>query len=206
MRKFKVIVDLRKEEAYLNEMAKQGYLLISYSILGIYHFMKGIPQDLRYKVDYRGFRNKSDFEDYKALFEDAGWQHIYGTRYSYNQYFIPKEGNPNEEIFSTIDSQAQCYKRQFEVCIVNVAAALLYVLLMLLSVNFKLTDMAFLTPGLWEKEGSAFWGSFFFELPFAVLRLVPFFLLSALGIAYGIWAYQVKGIYKKMLIDAQNGK
>jgi len=44
---------------------------------------------LNYKIDYRIFKDKKEFDNYIALFEDAGWKHVYGTKNSGNQYFLP---------------------------------------------------------------------------------------------------------------------
>jgi len=35
---------------------------------------------LNYKIDYRIFKDKKEFDNYIALFEDAGWKHVYGTK------------------------------------------------------------------------------------------------------------------------------
>lgn len=195
MKVFKIFVDFEKEEKYLNDMAKNGYLLKKYSSLGFYHFIKDKPKDLKYRIDYRGFNKKSEFENYKAMFEDAGWQHVYGTKYSYNQYFLSKEENNDEDIFSTLESKAERYKRASNAFIGTSLITFLYIIISLKLLN--LSTLAFLTPGLWDMNGINFWKAFFFELPFVILRTVPILLLFSLSIIYGIWAYKSRKIYKQ---------
>ena len=65
--------------------------LKKYSAFGRYHFIDEAPQDLNYRVDYRFFKNQKDLDNYIALFEDAGWQHVWGTTSSGGQYFLPNE-------------------------------------------------------------------------------------------------------------------
>ncbi len=199
MKQFKVFTNFEKEEQYLNSMAKQGHLLKKYSFLGFYHFTDGEPQDLKYRIDYRYFKKQKDFEDYKALFEDACWKHVYGTIHSCNQYFLPKDNNADNSIFSTEESSASRYKHLYKVCYLTATVALIYFITILASYNFNLLDMAFLTPGLWEKTGVEFWYAFFFELPFVILRIAPLVLLLTIGTAYAIWASKAKKIYKHKL-------
>jgi hypothetical protein len=199
MKKFKVFADFKEEEAYLIGMAKKGYFMKKYSAFGYYHFTEGEPKDLHYHSDYRSFKTKADFEDYKSLFEDAGWQHVYGTRWSMNQYFLPKDGNTDDDIFSTRESAALRYKHLYEMCCINVAVALCCFVSSLISSNFKMVNNIFLTPGLWEMTGLKFWGAFFLELPFVLLRTVPIPLFLAIGIAYGVWGSRAKRSYDKVM-------
>ncbi len=196
MRKFKIFVDIEKEEKYLNEMAKKGYIFKKYTIFGFYHFVRGTPADLNYRVDYRGFTKNSDFEDYKLLFEDAGWKHVYGTKYGYNQYFLPKEGTNDSDIFSTEESKADRYKRFINVCISSLTLAVIYFIMILSGYGYNLSEIGFLTPGLWEMSGCKFWRAFLFEFPFMLLRTVPVFVLVVMGILYGVWAYKARKLYK----------
>jgi hypothetical protein len=40
MRQFRLFVDVNEEEKFLNEKARQGYILKKYSIFGVYHFIQ----------------------------------------------------------------------------------------------------------------------------------------------------------------------
>jgi hypothetical protein len=197
MRQFKLFVDINEEEKFLNEKARQGYILEKYSSFGVYHFKQEQAQDLNYKIDYRVFTRKSDFNDYIAMFEDAGWKHVYGTTYSGNQYFLPISDKTSEDIFSDNLSKAKRYERFSRVCQITSVLGVIYFLIILQSVNFNVSQLFFLTPGLWDKQGGAFWAAFFFELPFVVLRVVPIVLMLIITIAYGIWAHKAKKLYEQ---------
>jgi hypothetical protein len=188
-------------------MAESGYILEKYSALGIYTFRKAEPEDLHYKIDYRSFKNKKEFEQYKTFFEDAGWEHVCGTTYSGGQYFIPKSSNEkNSDIFSDIESKAARYKRFIGQCVYGLALMLVYILVVLSSSGFDFTFSSFgyLTPGLWEKTGSAFWRAFLFETPFVILRFLPLVILLTLTIMHGYWAFIAQRLYKKSIKDNKN--
>lgn len=199
MKKFKVFVDMDEEEKYLNEMAKKGYVLKKYSAFGRYHFEEGTPQDLRYRVDYRVFDEKSDFQDYIALFEDAGWKHVYGKKYSGSQYFLPMTEGASEDIFSDKESKAKRHERLSKACMASLATMISYFIIVLISINFKLSNLFFLTPGLWEMEGEWFWKAFWFEFPFMLMRVVPEVIFAIMAIVYGIWASKAKKLYEKSM-------
>lgn len=174
MRKYKFFVNLEKEEQWLNELAAQGYLLASKS--GIrYGFVSGEPGSAVYRIDYRTFKRAADFEDYRMLFEDSGWQHIAGTKGSGAQYFRKRTADLSEDIFSDTDSKAGRFKRLSEMWLSLATSYIpLFVVLLLTdiidpSVLLHPADLYY-TPGLWEKSGWAFWGSFLFETPFAFFR------------------------------------
>ena len=202
MRKIKMFVDMDKEEEYLNEMAKNGLLLEKYSSFGVYTFIKGDSIDLHYRVDYRGFKSKKEFEQYKILFEDAGWEHVSGTAHSGSEYFIPKLTNVGlSDIFSDTESKAARYKRFLQPCMLGIACALMYLVVVLSTSGFQLSNLGYLTPGLWEKTGADFWKAFLFETPFAVLRFLPLIIFTVLTILYGYWALKAYKLYKKHLKD-----
>lgn len=199
MKKFKVFVDMNKEEEYLNEMAKKGHILKKYSAFGRYHFEDGVPQDLQYRMDYRIFNKKSNFLDYVSLFEDAGWKHVYGNRYSGNQYFLPASKHASDDIFSDKESEAKRYERLSKICMQSMVVFIVYFTLVLSSMNFNLSNIFFLTPGLWEMEGIQFWKAFWFEFPFMLMRVFPAIILITMSVVYGVWAYKAKKIYKDLI-------
>ncbi len=199
MKKFKVFWNMEAEEVWLNEMALQGHILKKYSQFGRYHFADGEPQRLNYKVDYRTFNTHRDFADYVALFDDAGWRLVYGSPYGGSQYFLPKDPAASREIFSDPASAAGRYKVQYTLCIANalVAAALIAAIW---AINgFDLSAFGFLTPGLWQKTGPAFWRAFWIELPAVALRVAGPLLLLASSAVYGYWGTRARAEYKRGL-------
>lgn len=205
MRKFKTFVDMDKEEEYLNEMAKNGFLLKQRdSVIGAYTFVKGDSIDLHYKVDYRVFKSKTEFEEYKILFKDAGWEHVSGTKFSGGQYFIPKLSNIGlSDIFSDIESKLARYKRFINQCLYGCTGMVIYLSILLSQYQFNFSNLnwRYLTPGLWEKSGGAFWISFIFETPFVVFRVLPLIIFIIFTIRCGYWAFKAKKIYNKSLSE-----
>lgn len=199
MKQFKLFIDFTKEEQYLNEQAKKGYKFFKYSCLGFYHFVNAAPADTNYRIDYHTFKNQYDFNNYITMFEDSGWRHVYGTKSSGGQYFLPIIEDAPSDIFSDVTSKAQRYIRYQRTCI------LWFVLLFIYSTSFLLINKPglsapiFLTPGLWEKQGLRFWFAFLFELPFALMRVLPAFLFLAGSIYNGCLAIMARKSYKNFL-------
>jgi hypothetical protein len=184
MKKFKIIADFAKEERFLNDMAKKGYRLEKYNSLGVYTFRLAEPQNLCYRIDYRTFSDNAQFEDYCTLFQDAGWEHVYGTRRSGSQYFLPiSDRVQTDDIFSDKESKAGRYKRFAAQCFTSLTL-MLVLFIILKPHNWALWDIRswYFADGLWEMSGSMFWKAFLFETPFVILRVVPFLILLFLAI------------------------
>jgi hypothetical protein len=188
---------MEQEERYLNSMAKRGYILKKYNSLGFYSFEKGSPQDLHYKIDYRIFNRKKDFEQYKLLFQDSGWIHVFGTTYSGGQYFLPASDNlGSHEIFSDIESNAARYKRLMSQCKLGLCFSLIYFISSFSVYRFNISEVGYLTPGLWDRTGWDFWFGFLFETPFVIFRFLPFVITLSLSLLYGYLGGKAKNIYK----------
>ena len=97
MKKFKFFFNLDKEEKWLNEKSNEGWEL--YDKKMEYKFRK-TAYFPTIKIDYRTFKSKNDFQDYKTLFKDSGWEHIIGSKTSGKQYFKKTERNASTDIFS----------------------------------------------------------------------------------------------------------
>lgn len=101
MKKFKLFIDMKKEEQYLKEMAEKGWGLVKYSAYNRYTFEKIHPESLSYRIDYQMFKKKGDYTDYLTLFEDSGWKHISGSQSSGFHFFLPENDNNQDlDIFS----------------------------------------------------------------------------------------------------------
>ena len=199
MKKFKLMADFEKEEEFLNDMAKKGYRLKKYNSLGMYTFINAEPQNLSYRVDYRIFSGAAQFEEYRTMFQDAGWEHVYGSRRSGSQYFLPISGKAQtDDIFSDEESKAGRYKRFLTQCFT-------YLTLMLVWFNITMPDnwefanmkSWYFTGGLWDMTGSLFWKALLFETPFVILRIAPSIILLLLAALYGYWALKAKNALKK---------
>ncbi len=199
MKKFKVFTNMDAEEQFLNTMARQGHIFKKYSAFGRYHFDDEQPQDINYRVDYRFFKNSTDLDDYRALFEDAGWRPVWGTKSSGGQYFLPERADANDQIFSDRESAAARYKALYGICAVNMVCPLIYVSILFNANRFNVLTFGFLTPGLWEKTGLAFWQAFFFELPFVVFRTILPLFFVAFAAVYAYWGTKAYLEYRKQL-------
>ena len=80
--KWRLFLNFDREERWLASMAEQGFALVRRNCFGFYRFLSSEPKDTPIRIDYRPFRCEADFMDYVALFEDSGWKHIAGSRWS----------------------------------------------------------------------------------------------------------------------------
>ncbi|MGG4534415.1 DUF2812 domain-containing protein [Aneurinibacillus migulanus] len=185
MKKFKLFVDIRKEEAWLNEQLKKGYELVKKSSLGYYQFQKTTDTNQVIKLDFQRHLTKEKLETYIELYEEFGWKHIAGSRFSSIHYWI-KEKDGHDELFSDTPSAGAMVQRMASYYF------MMFVVLLILipSGNGEIFYLnpkdAYLTPGLWEKQGSHFVQYFLFETPFAFMRLGFTWLLIIMTVFFAI--------------------
>ncbi|GIO32635.1 MULTISPECIES: DUF2812 domain-containing protein [Paenibacillus] len=200
MKKMKFFTNFDREEQWLNEMARQGYRLVNKSMT--YEFETAKPEEANYRIDYRTFKTRRDFEDYKALFEDCGWTHVAGTKKSGAQYFKQTGDWGDEDIFSDVNSKAARYKRISDMWL-SLACSFIPLFAVLISTGaIQVTaivkpKLLYYTPGLWEMSGSQFWRSFLFETPFAVMRGFSWAVIPIMILVYAAFAYKAKKEYTK---------
>ena len=199
MRKFKLFIDYDKEEKWLNEMAKKGYELENVSFG--YKFRSIKPETVTFRIDYRTFKKKEDFIDYCILFKDSGWEHIVGSKQSGLQYFKRINETSEGDIFSDAISKAGKYKRLSDMLIVLVAPCLVISAALIFGAQINVNSilnpkLLYLTPGLWERTGVAFWGGFLFETPFAILR-GSIWLMPLLVVVYVYLSIRARILYIK---------
>lgn len=191
MRKYKFFLNFEKEESWLNKMAAEGFELVG-KYMG-YQFRQAKPENQNIKIDYRTFKNKTDFIDYCTLFEDCGWKHIAGTKSSGAQYFKKVSEDADEDIFSDASSRAGRYNRMSRMYL-NFAICYFPILVALLT-NGTIDKTAlispkklYFTPGLWDMSGADFWGHFLFETPFALFRAAPLIIFPIIFILFMAFA------------------
>ena len=199
MKKYKFFINLDKEEQWLNHMARSGHAFVRKSVR--YEFQPAEYDGSTIRIDYRTFKNRRDFEDYRTLFRDSGWEHISGSKGSGAQYFrkVGKEGS--DDIFSDVDSKAGRYQRMSRMWL-NLAVPYLPIFVAL-SMNGTIDSEAllqpkllYLTEGLWDRSGIDFWKAFLFETPFALMRgfLWAFFPITM--ILFAAFSLKAKKQYK----------
>lgn len=193
MKKFKIFADFEEEEQFLNNMAQKGFCLEKYNSLGVYTFRHTEPQNLCYRIDYRTFADNAQFENYCTLFQDAGWDHVYGTRRSGSQYFLPiPDKVQTDDIFSDKESKAGRYKRFSKQCFT--ALTWMIVWLIILMPAWDAGNWYF---RIWNMPPSLLWKAALFETPFILLSVAPILILLFLAILYGYWALKARNIYRK---------
>lgn len=99
-----------QEEAWLEEMSRQGLHLHQVHFPARYDFIQGQPLEAIYRLDFQDSLKKKSRAEYLRLFTDAGWEHL-GEMGGW-QYFR-KLARPGEEqeIFTDAESKIQKYKR-----------------------------------------------------------------------------------------------
>ncbi|CAG7640298.1 hypothetical protein PAESOLCIP111_04121 [Paenibacillus solanacearum] len=205
MKKYKFFTNFDEEEAWLKAMAKQGSRFVKKTSFG-YEFEPAEPEDAEIRIDYRTFKRQDDFEDYRALFEDSGWDHIAGTKSSGHQYFKKSGKVGGEEIFSDVDSRAGRYKRLSDMW---ATLACCFVPLFAVLVSTDAIDPGVLldpkslyyTPGLWSLTGAAFWRAFLFETPFVLVRGLFWIFIPVMIFLYLYFSARANKQYKKTQDD-----
>jgi len=188
MKKFRIFINFEKEEKWLEQMALQGWMLRKQNFF--YTFVPMPSQKTNIKIDYRFFTSNQDYIDYLTLFEDSGWQHIAGSKFNGNQYFLKVGEDSNEDIFSDSTSRAGRCKRAANFMLAIGALLIPFVIMSIFQGTFFRIDalinpkVLYYTPGLWERSGSEFWRAFLFETPFALMRGFSWSILSLFIIAY----------------------
>ena len=96
-----------KEEAWLRQMARQGWHLTSVAPL-VYTFARGEPRDDVYRLDY--LVSKADYDEYKQIFEDAGWE-LVGEMLGWQYFRKPAAADGPNEIYTDAESKVERYRR-----------------------------------------------------------------------------------------------
>lgn len=99
-----------QEEAWLEQMSKQGLHLKQAHFMSQYDFVKGQPETYTYRLDFQNSLKWKNNDEYLRLFADAGWEHL-GVKGGW-QYFrkLVKSGE-GTEIFTDPESKIQKYNR-----------------------------------------------------------------------------------------------
>lgn len=100
----------KKEKAFLENMAKDGYKLIKVKF-NKYFFEEDTPKDVVYQFDFKGIDNKISEDEYLSFYEDTGWalNASYGGWYYFSKEIV--EGKPIPTIYSDNSTKKQKYRR-----------------------------------------------------------------------------------------------
>ncbi|MFC3802374.1 DUF2812 domain-containing protein [Cohnella sp. GCM10012308] len=189
MRKRKWFANLLKEEKWLNDRLAEGYACRRVGSLGGYDFE---PSDRRMviRLDYQNQMSAEKYAEYKGTYEDFGWTHLKGSRRGSVQYW-QKPADGRDEIFSDAGSQVAFYKRLTHYALTTACLFFVYTCALfkgnIFAALFNI-KASYLTEGLWEKEGAAFWRAFLFETPFAMFRFLPAWICG-IAIVMSLYSY-----------------
>lgn len=178
MKKLKVFSNAQREEQWLNKMLQKGWQLKNVTAFNVYSFEKTSNKAQTLRLDCQSFDSEQKFQQYKALYEDFGWVHVGGSRFSTLQYWL-NPNNRDDSLFSDQSSKKHYFQRLSKT---YGAFALFFLFITFCvfenSAQFLNIKEAYYTPGLWDKNGFDFWGAFLFETPFAIFRFgSPWFML-----------------------------
>ena len=205
-RKLKFILDFDKEEAWLNQMAAEGYLPVG-ATGPLYTFEPVEPATAVVRVDYRPPMKRPDFADYVNLFEDSGWRHLAGSHHGGPQYFASFSSDAKTDIFSDTASKAQRYRRSIAIYGLVSTPVLAVVIALWIQGTIGLRTLTspkdwYLTPGLWQMQGPEFVGAFLFETIFVLFRIGgPLLLVGFCLYCLTAMAYQTR-LHRKAIRDA----
>ncbi len=198
MKKFRMFIDARKEEKWLNKMIQKGWICKKINTFGIYHFEKTKTLKQVIRLDFQSFKSLELYEQYTQLHEDYGWQHIGGSRLSSSQYWA-KSPDGLDKLFSDTASE-KAYLQRLMRYYGSFTLLLILFIINLFNNTVQYTNLksAYFTPGLWDKEGIDFLTAFLFETPLALLRISIPWLIIICGIACTIAYLRYKKELKKI--------
>jgi len=97
------------EEAWLEDMSREGWHLQAVKLLCNYTFVKGEPAPYVYRLDYYP-GDKSAFLEYLQIFQDAGWEYL-GELSNWRYWRKRKVNGDTPEIFTDQQSKIKKYQR-----------------------------------------------------------------------------------------------
>ncbi|MDX8045302.1 DUF2812 domain-containing protein [Gracilibacillus sp. S3-1-1] len=110
-----------EEEQWLQSMLDTGWVLKSYEDVDVdvgnckYVFEPITDEQQKhiiYKIDYRDFSRKKEFQEYKELFEHAGWTSFSKSMWYSKHIFYTTSTKPQIDIFSDQESYKEREKRK----------------------------------------------------------------------------------------------
>jgi hypothetical protein len=112
-----------REEAWLSEMAAQGWHLQIAGAFCNYTFTQGEPRQVAYRLDF--FIDPKNKAHYFQMFQDAGWEHV-GEAGTWQYFRKPVTDGEAPEIYTDAASKIAKYQR---ILVVLVALMPIFILL-----------------------------------------------------------------------------
>lgn len=163
-------------------MLQKGWQLKRVNAFNLYTFEKTLNKEQIFRLDCQSFESEQKFQEYKTFFEDFGWVHVGGSRFSTLQYWL-NPTNKDDSLFSDHSSIKYYFQRLSKIYGAYACFALFITFCVFQnSAQFTSLKDAYYTPGLWDKNGFDFWSAFFFETPFAITRFGSPWLMLIFGL------------------------
>ncbi|MDQ0229138.1 DUF2812 domain-containing protein [Metabacillus malikii] len=160
--------DFSKEEEWLQSMLHKGWILKSYDSEDVddcqYVFEPLNNEELQhviYKIDFREFNKKEEFEEYKEIFQESGWTLLSKNKWYSKHIFYTTSANAQRDIFSDQSSYRDREKRKMSSSLMQAAIYLIGFIIFL--VLYRIF------------ERSAFGGVGIFSLFFSFKYLVDYY-------------------------------
>ena len=146
--------DFSQEEQWLQRMLNEGWILKSYDSEDVddcqYVFKRVQSENQKniiYKIDFREFNQKGEFEEYKDIFEDAGWTLLSKDSWYSKHILYTTSTNPQIDIFSDQESYRERERRKMSTSLIYIILSIImFVVLIVLYIFYKRS--AFLGVGL----------------------------------------------------------
>lgn len=167
--RFSFVWNYEKDESWLTGLSAQGLHLVKPGVFRN-EFEKNSAVRYVYRMDYQKISSKANLDEYKALFEDSGWEHV-DCLFGWHYFRKPFREGESYDIYTDRLSVKLLFKRvQLTLGVVALA-------------NLALLFMN--APKLFSETRSQLMGSMF-------AFLVPLELLCVLLLAYGCLRFQQK--------------
>lgn len=142
-------ISLADEERWLHDMLNEGWRLQSYDSEDMdtcqYRFEPAAEAErsgLVYRIDYRTFERKAEYEEYRELFAEAGWTLLSSNKRYAKHIFYTTDPEAGTSIFSDTESLKARDKRKLKSYLVNLGvSAVLFALCVGLYLVFKRTSI-----------------------------------------------------------------
>ena len=121
----KSFADFEKEERWLQAKVNEGWLLVRYHgdiEEGTYYTFEKVDlatqRNRVYKIDFREFDAKEEYEEYIEMFTESGWTPI-STKNNSKHIFYSESQNAIQHIFSDKESYKDREKRMIQSALKN---------------------------------------------------------------------------------------
>lgn len=196
MKQRRYFLDFEKETAWLNQMAAAGHVLQD-KAGAVYTFSQDDTKDAVVHIDYQPTMGRCEYTNYLATFYDVGWQIVHGKHSAGPKYFVAIAPTCDHAMFQN-QGKAQRYARAIsERITILLPLAVVAIILWAQGTLWSASESWYQTPGLWDKQGAEFLGSFIFETVFVIARVgVP-------SVSVGVCLYMLVSLVYQSLLYRQ---